>query len=231
MNELSGALQLSPSRNEDVRPPPGRKRSKLYLISFDLRDSSLDSDDVCASYKARDAREKVSGSLFLAMVSASSLRGALGAAAVVFVLAVKPVFSQAQAAATGCNPLVNNVNCSYDYVVIGGGTAGLVVAARLSENPNLTVAVIEAGPSAKGDERIDVPANIGTPIGSELDWKVNTVPQRFSNDVVYNWPRGKVLGGSSALNFLVWDRAAKAEYDAWESLGNQGWNWNSIFST
>lgn len=130
-----------------------------------------------------------------------------------------------------CDPLVNNAQCRYDYIIIGGGTAGLVVAARLSEDPGVTVAVIEAGSSAKGDDRIDIPSNIGTPFGSELDWQVNTVPQIFSNNNQFYWPRGKVLGGCSALNFMVWDRASKTEYDAWEQLGNPGWNWNSISST
>jgi hypothetical protein len=94
--------------------------------------------------------------------------------------------------------------CHYDYIVVGGGTAGLVVAARLSENPHVTVAVVEAGGSGKGDDRIDLPPLIGTPIGSSIDWKVNTVPQTHSNNISYNWPRGKVLGGRSALNFLVY---------------------------
>lgn len=127
-----------------------------------------------------------------------------------------------------CDIYSAGAKCQYDYIVVGGGTAGLVVATRLSSDPRVTVAVVEAGGSGKDNDEIDIPALIGTPFGTDLDWKVSTVPQAHSNNISYYWPRGKVLGGSSALNFLVWDRAAKAEYDAWEALGNPGWNWNTI---
>lgn len=121
-------------------------------------------------------------------------------------------------------------NVSYDYVIIGGGTAGLTLAARLSANPALSVLVIEAGPSVKGNDLIDIPGFLGAPIGTPLDWVVNTVPQATSNGHVYNWPRGKMLGGSSALNFMVWNRASAEEANVWEALGNPGWNWNSLSS-
>jgi choline dehydrogenase-like flavoprotein len=161
------------------------------------------------------------------MVAASTLC-ALSAALVL----VTPALGAPTASAQACDPASPPANgCSYDYIVVGGGTAGLALAVRLSEDSRRTVAVVEAGPSAKGVDGVDVPALITTPIGTNLDWQVVTTPQQHSNNHAYGWPRGKMLGGSSGLNYLVWDRASSKEYDAWEKLGNPGWNWNSIFTT
>ncbi|KDN45610.1 GMC oxidoreductase [Tilletiaria anomala UBC 951] len=115
-----------------------------------------------------------------------------------------------------------------DYVVLGGGTAGLTVAARLSEGGKYTVAVLEAGPDGRGDPIIDTPGQFGADLGTKYDWNMTTQPQ--SNGVpAVGWPRGHVLGGSSALNFLVWDRPNKREIDAWEQLGSPGWNWDFVY--
>ncbi|KAJ1300911.1 hypothetical protein OPQ81_003336 [Rhizoctonia solani] len=100
---------------------------------------------------------------------------------------------------------------TFDYVVIGGGTAGLTLAARLSENPNTTVGVIEAGEYLPEDPLINTP-----------------FPQPNVNNRILNLPRGKILGGSSAINIMVFDRASKVEYDAWAKLGNPGWNWDGL---
>ncbi|CAD6899622.1 unnamed protein product [Tilletia controversa] len=116
---------------------------------------------------------------------------------------------------------------SYDYIVIGGGTAGLAVAARLSEDPFCSVAVIEAGDSGFNVDIIDTPGLFGADLMTSYDYKFFTQPG--PNTPAKYWPRGKVLGGSSALNFLVWDRAAKQEYNAWEELGNKGWNWSNMY--
>ncbi|KAL8829740.1 MAG: hypothetical protein Q9191_001833 [Dirinaria sp. TL-2023a] len=107
------------------------------------------------------------------------------------------------------------------HIVVGGGTAGLVVAARLSEDPTITVGVLEAGPSAHGDPRINVPGRLGETLFTEYDWQFETTPQHACNGRKIPWNRGRVLGGSSALNFMMWCRGNKGDYDAWEKLGNK----------
>lgn len=118
---------------------------------------------------------------------------------------------------------------AFDFVVVGGGTAGLAVAARLAENPALTVGVLEAGSAASGDD-IDVPGWFGGALGGRYDWQFETVAQRGLRGRALPWPRGRVLGGTSALNFMTWNRAGREDYDAWEELGNAGWGWESLLS-
>ncbi|CAO1633866.1 unnamed protein product [Jaminaea pallidilutea] len=116
----------------------------------------------------------------------------------------------------------------YDYIVVGAGTAGLAVAARLSESGKNSVAVLEAGPSGLGDPIIDIPGQFGADLGTKYDYNYTTDANSETGVTPKGWPRGHVLGGSSALNFLVWDAGAKAEYDQWQELGNNGWNWQSM---
>lgn len=119
---------------------------------------------------------------------------------------------------------------SFDYLVVGGGTAGLVVAARLSEDPSLTVGVLEAGSVGVGDPAIDVPGLYGSTLGTQYDWRFETVPQPGLAGRSLPWPRGKVLGGTSALNFMTWNRPSRDDFDAWERLGNIGWGWDGLLS-
>lgn len=115
---------------------------------------------------------------------------------------------------------------SVDFIVVGGGQSGLVVASRLSEDPRRTVLVIEAGSNRIGDPRIDTPGLMTTLYGDpEYDWKSVTVPQENVNNRSIAWPRGKVLGGTSAMNFSALVYSAKSDFDNWASLvGDQGWN-------
>ncbi|KAJ7780128.1 GMC oxidoreductase [Mycena maculata] len=115
----------------------------------------------------------------------------------------------------------------FDYVIIGGGTAGLVLASRLSADPAVTVVVIEAGEANVGDPKILIPAQFGhTFTNPKYDWAFPTVKQKFANDRELIWSRGKGLGGSSGLNFYAWVKPPAKDVDAFEKLGNPGWNWN-----
>ncbi|KAJ3557577.1 hypothetical protein NM688_g1401 [Phlebia brevispora] len=115
---------------------------------------------------------------------------------------------------------------TFDYIIIGGGTAGLVLARRLSDNTDVSVLVLEAGEANLDDPTILMPWSrlkyIGNP---KYDWSFETVKQVHSGDRSYVWPRGKGLGGSSAINFMLWNKPAREYIDAFEKLGNPGWNW------
>ncbi|KAL2069370.1 hypothetical protein VTL71DRAFT_15708 [Oculimacula yallundae] len=117
----------------------------------------------------------------------------------------------------------------YDYIIVGGGTAGLALSTRLSQGlPDSKILVIEAGPSALDELNINVPGKKGSTLGSKYDWNFTTTPQEGLKNRVLAQNRGKVLGGSSALNLLTYDRASEHEYDGWEELGNPGWGWNKF---
>ncbi|KAL7809062.1 GMC oxidoreductase [Trichoderma gracile] len=117
---------------------------------------------------------------------------------------------------------------SYDYIIVGGGTAGLVLAARLTEDSSKKVLVLEAGEDLTGDARLSVPAMWPTLLNTDADWKFKTVPQPGLNNRAISFPQGKVLGGSSAINGLSFTHSAKANVDAWHKLGNPGWDWASF---
>ncbi|KAF4785387.1 GMC oxidoreductase [Colletotrichum scovillei] len=120
---------------------------------------------------------------------------------------------------------------TYDYIVVGGGTAGVAVAARLSEGlPASKILLIEAGPAVWDEPKINVPGMKGSTLATKYDWNFTTVPQTNVNSRTFTVNRGKVLGGSSALNLMSYDRAAAAEYDGWEALGNPGWNWETMIA-
>lgn len=116
----------------------------------------------------------------------------------------------------------------FDYIVVGGGTAGLVVAARLTENPSITVGVIEAGLDRSEDLLVRVPV-LHTQLYDkpEYDWMFKTAPQG-KDGIVHGWPRGKLLGGSSSVNFSMLAKPSKGCLDSWAALGNPGWDWDGL---
>ncbi|XP_014475855.1 PREDICTED: uncharacterized protein LOC106745092 [Dinoponera quadriceps] len=119
---------------------------------------------------------------------------------------------------------------SYDFIVIGGGSAGSVVANRLSEIEKWNVLLLEAG----GDETeiSDVPLLAGYLQLSQLDWQYKTEPQIGAclamENGQCNWPRGKVIGGSSVLNYMLYLRGNRRDYNTWEEQGNPGWGWREV---
>ncbi len=97
-------------------------------------------------------------------------------------------------------------------IIVGGGTAGSALATRLSQGlPEAKILLIEAGPAAADDLRINVPGLRGSILGSSLDWNFTTVPQASLDGRSIDVNRGKVLGGSSAMNYLCYDRASAPE--------------------
>ena len=116
----------------------------------------------------------------------------------------------------------------YDYIIVGGGSAGCTLAGRLSEDPNVSVALIEAG----GPDRstlIHCPAGLAVMAKFELNgWGYNTVPQPGLNGRKGYQPRGKVLGGSSSINAMVYARGHARDYDDWAARGNPGWSYADV---
>jgi choline dehydrogenase len=114
-----------------------------------------------------------------------------------------------------------------DYVVVGAGSAGCVVAARLSEDRKCTVTLIEAGGS-HDDFRIRTPGLSGSLWRTRFDWGFSTVSQPGLGGRTPHWPRGKVLGGTSCLNYMVYIRGHRDNYDAWHREGNPGWAYDDV---
>ena len=116
----------------------------------------------------------------------------------------------------------------YDYIIVGGGSAGCVLAARLSQDQQVRVALIEAGPPDK-NPAIHMPAGYGMLTSrTPLNWRFETTPQPGLNGRCGYQPRGRGLGGSSSINGMVYIRGHQQDYDHWAALGNEGWDWNNM---
>ncbi|WNK00592.1 GMC family oxidoreductase N-terminal domain-containing protein [Thalassospiraceae bacterium LMO-JJ14] len=117
---------------------------------------------------------------------------------------------------------------SFDYVVVGAGSAGCVLANRLSEDPNVTVALLEAG--GKDDYIwIHIPVGYLYCMGNpRTDWGFQTEPDKGLNGRALNYPRGRVLGGCSSINGMIYMRGQARDYDQWRQFGNTGWGWDDV---
>lgn len=122
-------------------------------------------------------------------------------------------------------------NARFDFIIVGGGTAGNVVAGRLAENPDAKILVVEAGVgNSKDNEEIRTPSNAMQLRNSQYDWAYkSTIVKRDDYERIEKPnTRGKVLGGSSSLNYFTWAPGSKGTFDMWEEYGGKEWTWDSL---
>jgi choline dehydrogenase len=115
----------------------------------------------------------------------------------------------------------------YHYIIVGAGSAGCVMAGRLSEDPAVSVLLLEAGPKDNKME-VHLPAAFPKLFKTERDWDYATAPQSSLDQRELYWPRGKMLGGSSSINAQMYVRGNPVDYDEWAALGNAGWAWADV---
>jgi len=119
------------------------------------------------------------------------------------------------------------VDQSFDFIIIGAGSAGCVLANRLSENPEISVCLLEAGGS-HNHWSVNIPVMGLINVKSKRNWKFETTPQKGLGGRKGFQPRGKILGGSSCLNAMIYIRGHKTDYDGWAAAGNQGWSYDEV---
>lgn len=125
----------------------------------------------------------------------------------------------------------NQWDSTYDYIVVGSGSAGAVIAYRLTENPQTRVLLLEAG--GPQNEIADMPGITPALVGTEVDWQYRTVPQtrigQAFRDRRLNQPKGKVIGGTSTINWMLYNRGNRRSYDNWaNNYGATGWAYNDV---
>ena len=107
---------------------------------------------------------------------------------------------------------------TYDYVIVGAGSAGAVVAARLSEDPRISVLLLEAGGETEGADEVAIPAAFSSLFKTRWDWNYSTTEQKQLHGRRAYWPRMKALGGCSSMNAMIYIRGNAVDYDTWRCL-------------
>lgn len=115
----------------------------------------------------------------------------------------------------------------YDYIIVGAGSAGCVLANRLTEDPAIRVLLLEAG-GRDSNQKIHTPVAFSKLFQTAYDWTYFTDPEPHLEGRKLYWPRGKVLGGSSSINAMIYIRGNPADYDCWRELGNEGWGYSDV---
>lgn len=118
---------------------------------------------------------------------------------------------------------------TFDYIVVGSGSAGGVIAARLTEDPSISVLLLEAGAEDVGDDNLKIPAAFPNLFKTKWDWNYQTADQKHLQSRSAYWPRMKALGGCSSMNAMIYMRGNAADYDEWrDGYGATGWGYEDV---